>query len=631
MQDKILQSHEPASLEEQEILEVVGTITGLNANNHMAGVSVVMNVKQRMAIVGARNLNQYLSFVSQNDAEYKVFISIITIHTTSWFREMPHFKKMGEFIREKVRNEETRYFKILSLACSTGEEVYSIALYLESLRTVIGDFDYSIAGYDIDGVSLQKARKAVYKKEAMDKIPGECHHNLLLGRNKLQGLFTIKKEIREKCSFNLGNMMAMDKYVVDSYDIIFCRNVLIYFSEEDRKNIVKKIFKKLDPKGLVCLGHSENIIPEKFNAIGLGHSTYMKDEKSANEQQPERVLLIDDEHDTCDLFSELLTDNDFHVHVCHSAVKADTFLEKNEVDIIVTDNYMPGENGTQWLSRFRKRGNKIPVVVISSAFDTEILKSLEKDAQECIEKTDFTDRIERHCQSMRQMIQSYKQQKNILSKLPKHQVAQEIPRANKPDLIVIGASTGGTEALIGLLHAIGNPCPPILVTQHIAKEYLLPFGKRLASTACLDFGQGNNGAPILENHIYIAHDDFHICVKERDGKLFLNRSYGEPISGHRPSVDYLFQTAAKLKRKRVLAIILTGMGSDGAKGMLELKQSGAFTAAQNEASCVVFGMPKEAIALGGVNFIGNIKELRALLMNAIGRSDKSHFQAQISA
>lgn len=171
-------------------------------------------------------------------------------------------------------------------------------------------------------------------------------------------------------------------------------------------------------------------------------------------------------------------------------------------------------------------------------------------------------------------------------------------------VIVIGSSTGGTEALRVLLTALPKEMPPILITQHMPEMFTNSFAERLNSLCQLEVREARNAERLQEGIVYIAPGHSHLMVKVAPTIGYATAlSNGDPVNRHRPSVDVLFRSAANVVGKNCIGVILTGMGRDGANGMLELNQSGAYNIAQDEASCVVFGMPKEAIANGSAHEI----------------------------
>lgn len=167
-------------------------------------------------------------------------------------------------------------------------------------------------------------------------------------------------------------------------------------------------------------------------------------------------------------------------------------------------------------------------------------------------------------------------------------------------IIVIGSSTGGTEALVTCLENVVTTCPPIVIAQHMPERFTTSFAKRLNSILKIDVRESEDGMSITNGQAVVSCGNKHTLVRVKDGKYFLEVIDGKAVSRHKPSVDVLFRSAAVSARERAIGVILTGMGDDGARGMKEMRDAGAYTIAQNEETCTVFGMPREAIAFGGV-------------------------------
>jgi len=176
-------------------------------------------------------------------------------------------------------------------------------------------------------------------------------------------------------------------------------------------------------------------------------------------------------------------------------------------------------------------------------------------------------------------------------------------------LIVIGASTGGTEAIKEVLIKLPADAPSVLVTQHMPEHFTKSFADRLNSLCKISVKEAEHNERILPGHAYIAPGNSHLLIKRSGARYMVALNQGALVNRHRPSVDVLFRSAANVAGANALGIILTGMGKDGVQGMLEMKQAGAYTIAQNEASCVVFGMPKEAIAAGGVREVLALQDI----------------------
>ncbi len=170
-------------------------------------------------------------------------------------------------------------------------------------------------------------------------------------------------------------------------------------------------------------------------------------------------------------------------------------------------------------------------------------------------------------------------------------------------ILVIGASTGGTDAIKEVLVNLPSNCPGIVIAQHMPETFTRSFAARLDSLCRIRVMEAEHGERILPGHAYLAPGHSHLMLKRNGGQYFCELSQDAPVNRHRPSVDVLFKSVAAHAGSNAIGIILTGMGKDGAAGMREMHDAGAYNFAQNEASCVVFGMPKEAITQGGVDEI----------------------------
>jgi two-component system chemotaxis response regulator CheB len=182
-------------------------------------------------------------------------------------------------------------------------------------------------------------------------------------------------------------------------------------------------------------------------------------------------------------------------------------------------------------------------------------------------------------------------------------------------LIIIGASTGGTEAIREFLTQMPSDCPGILIAQHMPEGFTTSFARRLDSLCKISVREAAGGERVLPGHAYIAPGHSHLLLA-RSGANYVTRiEQTDPVNRHRPSVDVLFRSAAGAAGKNAVGVILTGMGKDGAAGMLEMKTAGAHNFAQDEASCVVFGMPREAIAIGAAHEVGALTALPGLVLD----------------
>lgn len=181
-------------------------------------------------------------------------------------------------------------------------------------------------------------------------------------------------------------------------------------------------------------------------------------------------------------------------------------------------------------------------------------------------------------------------------------------------LIAIGASTGGTEAIKDVLCDLPAEVPGIVITQHMPETFTASFAARLDSLSRITVIESQGGERILPGHAYLAPGHSHLLVRRSGGSYFTELSQEAPVNRHRPSVDVLFASVAIAAREHAIGVILTGMGKDGAKGMLEMRQTGAWNIGQDQNSCVVYGMPREAAQIGAVHEVAPLSAIAARIM-----------------
>lgn len=184
-------------------------------------------------------------------------------------------------------------------------------------------------------------------------------------------------------------------------------------------------------------------------------------------------------------------------------------------------------------------------------------------------------------------------------------------------VIAIGASTGGTEALAELLSAMPPDSPGIVIVQHMPERFTNAFARRLDSKGKIRVMEAKSGDRVIAGHALLAPGNLHMLLKRRGTRYYVEVKDGPPVNHHRPSVDVLFRSVAKYAGSNAIGVILTGIGGDGARGMREMKDAGAFNIAQDEKSCVVYGMPKEAVATGAIDVIANLKDIKGVILDRV--------------
>ncbi len=339
---------------------------------------------------------------------------------------------------------------------------------------------------------------------------------------------------------------------------------------------------------------------------------------------PIRVLVVDDSAVVRQVMQAVLPrEGDLHVTVAADPFIAMQKMEGNRPDVIVLDLDMPRMDGLTFLRRLMAT-DPIPVVVCS-ALGTHgaqlALQAVAEGAVEVVAKprlgvrdflhdsaTVLIDAVRAAARAgVRPVKGAVAPRLKADAVLPPGRRARPHPSATR--LVAVAASTGGTEALAELLTALPLESPGIVIVQHMPAGFTAAFADRLDTLCRIEVKEARSGDRVLDGRALIAPGDRHLIVRRAGLGYDVHVSDGALVSRHRPSADVLFRSVAQAAGPHALGIILTGMGDDGADGMLEMRQAGATTIAQDEASCVVFGMPKEAIARGAVDHVIGLSDI----------------------
>jgi two-component system chemotaxis response regulator CheB len=297
-------------------------------------------------------------------------------------------------------------------------------------------------------------------------------------------------------------------------------------------------------------------------------------------------------------------------------------IKQTNPDVLTLDVEMPKMDGLDFLEKLM-RLRPMPVVMVSSLTErgSEItLRALELGAVDFVTKPKMSIQsgMLEYAELITDKIRAASKARVKARTKPTPAEGQTAdgtlppirnPLTSSEKLIIIGASTGGTEAIKEFLVQMPSDCPGILVTQHMPEGFTRSFARRLDGLCKISVNEAAGGERILPGHAYIAPGHSHLLLARSGANYVTQLDQGAPVNRHRPSVDVLFRSAAAFAGKNAVGVILTGMGKDGAQGMLEMKNAGAYNFAQDEASCVVFGMPREAIAVGATNEVGPLQEL----------------------
>ncbi|MDR3376286.1 MAG: chemotaxis response regulator protein-glutamate methylesterase [Ancalomicrobiaceae bacterium] len=359
--------------------------------------------------------------------------------------------------------------------------------------------------------------------------------------------------------------------------------------------------------------------------------------------KPVRVLIVDDSASVRQTLAQVLAqDPDIQV----MGVASDPFIAARRIqeeipDVITLDVEMPHMDGITFLKKLMAQ-HPIPVVMCSSLTvegSETLMLALEAGAVDIIlkPKIGVSDHLAESAMTICETVKGAAKARvgrrvkpgeapgkgaarGYGEPAPKLSADAMLPPAKPAPVggamaktteivVCVGASTGGTEALRDFLVALPANAPGIVIVQHMPEKFTAAFSKRLDGLCEVSVKEAEDGDPVLRGHVLVAPGGRHMMIERRGARYNVSVKDGPLVSRHRPSVDVLFRSAARSVGPNAVGVIMTGMGDDGARGLLEMKRAGAFTIAQDEASCVVFGMPKEAIALGGVDRIVDLDSI----------------------
>ena len=337
-----------------------------------------------------------------------------------------------------------------------------------------------------------------------------------------------------------------------------------------------------------------------------------------------RVLIVDDSSTVRQTLTEILN-SDPEIEVMGAASDpfvAVSMIQKEVPDVITLDIEMPRMDGLTFLEKIMRQ-HPIPVVICSSLTEKGsdvALAALEKGAVEIITKPKVETKhfLEESRITISDIVKSAAQVRirsprpalapvRVAPKLTPDAILEKRPSQammqTTEKVVSIGASTGGTEALRVFLERLPADSPGMIIVQHMPEKFTARFADRLNGLCRVTVKEAADGDSVVRGQVLIAPGNRHTLLQRSGARYYVEVREGPLVNRHRPSVDVLFRSTARYAGKNAVGVILTGMGDDGAHGMLEMKGAGAFNIAQDEASCVVFGMPAQAIKLGGVDMV----------------------------
>jgi two-component system chemotaxis response regulator CheB len=348
-----------------------------------------------------------------------------------------------------------------------------------------------------------------------------------------------------------------------------------------------------------------------------------------------KVLIVDDSAVVRQTLQEILS-SDPQIEVIATA--GDPFIAADKIrehvpDVITLDVEMPRMDGITFLQKLMSQ-HPIPVVICSSLTGKgaeTTLKALEYGAVEIITKPSLgtkqfleESRV-RICDAVKAASLAHVKRISLTNRKVSPKLTADVMLA-KPSsramvqttekVVVVGSSTGGTEALRVFLEALPLDAPGIVIVQHMPENFTAAFARRLDTLCKVTVKEASDNDTVIRGQALIAPGNRHTLLKRSGARYYVEVKDGPLVSRHRPSVDVLFRSAARYAGKNAVGVIMTGMGDDGARGMLEMKEAGAYNIAQDEASCVVFGMPNEAIKRGGVDKVMHLERIAGEVIRA---------------
>jgi two-component system, chemotaxis family, protein-glutamate methylesterase/glutaminase len=362
-------------------------------------------------------------------------------------------------------------------------------------------------------------------------------------------------------------------------------------------------------------------------------------EPTPADPEPLEVLVVDDSALVRQRLKSIIeADGQFRVVLAADPYEAVALLSKSVPGVIVLDVEMPRMDGLTFLRKLMRQ-HPMPVVLCTSQAERAVT-ALQMGAIEIIAKPDWNNanRLTEWSQNLVESIRNaaragrlpFRDDRPSSSTDPRHSADVILPKvAYSPragvneKIIVGGVSTGGVQALQQLLAGFPATAPGIVIVQHMPAAFTTEFAKRLHNDSRieLEVGEARQHEPIRAGRALVIPGDFHGLVRRSGTGYRVELMEGPPVCRHRPSVEVLFRSAAQAAGPHAAGVIMTGMGDDGASGLLEMRDAGALTIAQNEATCVVFGMPREAIRRGAAKFVTPLDKIAATIMAWLASAD----------
>ncbi len=337
--------------------------------------------------------------------------------------------------------------------------------------------------------------------------------------------------------------------------------------------------------------------------------------------KPIKAIIVDDSMLFREVLSKMVAEDE-EIDVVSTA--SDPFDARDKIiatrpNVMTLDVEMPKMDGIKFLKKLMPQ-YPVPTIVIT-ALPINAFEALESGAVDFIKKPLIKgpDDLKNFAIELREKIRIARKAKVIVKKPQVKQEEKEYKAVVKTDvdLIAIGASTGGPEAIQTVIENLPEDCPPVVITQHMPHKFTEMFAQRLDRVSKISVKEAEDGDRLHSGMAVVAAGDFHLRIKKDAQGYYVSSEKGDKVSGHCPSVDVLFKSVAECAKDKAVGVILTGMGADGAEGMLQMRNAGAHTIGQNNETCVVYGMPKVAFTKGAVCEQAPLDKIDDLIYNRL--------------
>ena len=578
-----------SAAERDTVFELAKGLTG--CSQRFRAEIIVHNVSMRILELGHTDLTSYLEQVASDSKEHDMLVSLLTIHFTSWFREPKHYELVEASLRDQSHHART--VRILSAGCSTGQELYSLALVCKSLfaENKMGKIQHvELFGCDIDPISLQTARNGRYAIEpVLNQVPQKYHHLLTRIKTVHEEFVEFKSDPKISISLTAVDLTRKLPYETRFFDYVFCRNILIYFDEDALARCMNEFSRVLQANGTAFVGANElsalSYLPKSqggTSKVKTLDGTISIEHRQAPKPGPVskiRAVVVDDDPEVCATLKETLESLNCECVTFCDPREALLKIPQAHFDILFADHHMPEMTGIEMWKKLSLLNFQRPIgIVFSGAFDrTLTAAALEAGFSDVLSKPARKE-------SLQAMLKFVRRSDPAPQKLTR-QTTRDQRLEDRLKIIVIGASTGGPNALEQALQGLGKhkDCPPVVVVQHIPANFMNGFAKRLAEISNLQLADCSKEAPLKSGFLYTPSGDWHLVfanARRAAGEVLCRPSASAPVGHHRPSVDVTFESACELKNVSIFAALMTGMGKDGAQGLLKLRQGGATTYGQ---------------------------------------------------